>query len=65
MPLCPGGIMASGIINETSATNLEQGVATRPARSECPRWSRGVVYDVYECVFASSLADISTDTRLR
>jgi len=28
---CPGGIMASGIINETSATNLGQGVATRPA----------------------------------
>jgi len=25
IPLCPGGIMASGIINETSATNLGQG----------------------------------------
>ncbi|EGI66574.1 hypothetical protein G5I_04906 [Acromyrmex echinatior] len=30
MALCPGSIMASGIINETSATNLGQGVVTRP-----------------------------------
>ncbi|KYN42519.1 hypothetical protein ALC56_03065 [Trachymyrmex septentrionalis] len=58
MALCPGSIMASGIINETSATNLGQGVVTRPVPSQMSEmFARHCIHT--SCKSAFLLADIS------
>jgi len=58
MALCPGSIMASGIINETSATNLGQGAVTRPVPFRMSEmFARHCIHTL--CRSAFLLADIS------